>query len=248
MKTITIQLDAQTAFQVVLLKGTEPAALNHMVASRSGHANGSFFLTLGPEKTDPIVPLSSCLPDGMVLYFHLQQDEQVGAKNSASANDEESPNNGSHSEAVLSSCTDSQKGNSWWHRLHIVESVWTPTLHHNERKSWENVLYLNQLGTDLANERTMLAWIRTMLAAVRTAFSYMRYTAVQSSSLTAALMLIATLVLLSGLNAAGRYYQVRHILEKRPKTFGRVTLMPYILLAAAAAILNSVGVYSGKWV
>ena len=114
----------------------------------------------------------------------------------------------------------------------------------------EHLYYFNQLGTDLANERTLLAWIRTLLACIRTVFAYLKLEdSVNSPSLTAATMLIATLLLLTGLNAGYRYWQIQHILgmKEKPASYGRITLMPYVVFAVAIAIFNSVETYSGKW-
>ena len=117
-------------------------------------------------------------------------------------------------------------------------------------KAFKDLHFFNQLGTDLANERTLLAWIRTLLSCVRTVFSYEKQ--VLSSGLTtlmAATMMTATLLLLSGLNAGYRYVTTRRLLmtEEKPKTYNRFSLMPFILLAVSIAFLTSIETYLGHW-
>lgn len=140
-------------------------------------------------------------------------------------------------------------------KLHLME----PSPHHEskhlnhrhhrtEQDTLDGIYHSNKMGTDLSNERIMLAWIRTMLAAVRTVFSFLKYE-YTPASLVAATMMAATIVLLAGVNGAYRYWRIRYILSlpKVPSTYGRLTLLPFILLVVGVAILCSVETYSESW-
>ena len=67
--------------------------------------------------------------------------------------------------------------------------------------------------------------------------------------LVAATMMTATLLLLAGINAGYRYFQVRKMLYRKdkPETYSRSSLMPFILLAMATAMLTSIETYRGSW-
>jgi len=62
-------------------------------------------------------------------------------------------------------------------------------------------------------------------------------------------MMAATLVLLAGLNGAYRYWRIRYILSlpNPPSSYGRLTLIPFMLLVVAVAVLSSVETYSESW-
>jgi hypothetical protein len=69
------------------------------------------------------------------------------------------------------------------------------------------------------------------------------------SSLVAATIMTATVVLLAGLNGAYRYLRIRYILSlpNVPSSYGRLTLIPFILLVVGVAVLTSVETYSDSW-
>lgn len=62
-------------------------------------------------------------------------------------------------------------------------------------------------------------------------------------------MMTATIVLLAGLNGAYRYWRIRYLLSlpNVPSSYGRLTLLPFILLVVGVAILSSVETYTESW-
>lgn len=178
MKTATVHVDADKSFQVALIEGSEPSALLQGVASRASSllppqqapikAPSEFFFTVG-GRDDAVVPLSASLPDKMDLYLYLVDDkiQKTSSNENTSADiDEDNTAKPSVFRKALEKLLliePSQKHQSRHPHLH------------SEQDKLVSIYHFNRLGTDLANERTMLAWIRTMLAAVRTVFSYLKY-------------------------------------------------------------------------
>jgi hypothetical protein len=182
MKTVTIHLDNDNkSFQLALVEGAESSALLQGVASKASSLLSSpikvpsdFFLTLG-GRDDAVVPLSTSLPDKMDLHLYLvnetsSQSTTTSSEHTASPDDNTAADN-------------TTKPSAWrdaLERLFLIEpSPHNDHIHHILHKSqhdtFTSIYHFNRLGTDLANERTMLAWIRTMLAAVRTVFAYLKY-------------------------------------------------------------------------
>jgi len=109
---------------------------------------------------------------------------------------------------------------------------------------------MSRLATDMANERTLLAWIRTILAVMRTVFACIGMVGVGavwgavhnvSIFLTIVMMLVASYVGIS------RYLKVGKIVKQKeiPTFFGRVPIWPVnaatglaVITVAAAAFAN----------
>lgn len=110
----------------------------------------------------------------------------------------------------------------------------------------------NRLSTDLANERTLLAWVRTCLAAVRTGLSYLGLAAVSEwwISLVLAQWSMFALIVLGGVAGAARYYRLKAILEYKvpPRQFGRISLTPLNFLVAVSAVATASGLAAHSWV
>merc|ERR1712217_178750 len=86
----------------------------------------------------------------------------------------------------------------------------------------------SRMATDLANERTLLAWLRTILAIVRTAFAYLSikdHGIWKSVELSARAGLFAA-VLGGGVTGWLRYNVIKELTFKReiPKRFGRFSI------------------------
>lgn len=129
----------------------------------------------------------------------------------------------------------------------------------NQHDMLKTELLYNRIGSDLANERTMLAWVRTMLACARTVFSYGNLLEPNSDpeaggtrpmTVPTVTMMMATLLLFAGLNTGYRYWHMRGVLReaKAPGTYGRHSLLPFILLAVTVALITSIETYAGHWV
>jgi len=263
-------------FQLALVEGSEPSALSNAVSCRTGYEVGSFYVTLDANRLGTVVPLTSFLEDGMELYLHFIDKENEKTTKYGTVNYKETTSD----EEQQSSCLRRKSNDSGNEQLEedqpkppksltgsiqrlsekllmvnhkaahrpIHNPFWSMKDH--KMKAFGDIYYVNQLGTDLANERTLLAWIRTMLACIRTLFAYEKqYMSNQNTTLFAANMMISTLLLLTGFNAAYRYYKIRWLLQtkEKPKTYNAFSLMPFILLALATSLLTSIETFNGTW-
>jgi uncharacterized membrane protein YidH (DUF202 family) len=121
------------------------------------------------------------------------------------------------------------------------------------RKYSSDMYYFNQLGSDLANERTFLAWIRTMLACIRTIFAFekLQVEDARDTSLVVAVMLMGIMLLWTGISGGHRYYRTRNILlsasDNKPKTYNMLSLFPFVAMGFVTALLTSVATFTNKW-
>eukprot|EP00435_Cladocopium_sp_Y103_P038605 s2511_g10.t1 len=137
------------------------------------------------------------------------------------------------------------------------------------RVRWENFTHqtdqlvtamerFNRLATDLANERTLLAWLRTAMAGIRTIFVFYAMDGVNKfweTSITASEVLMAILVLVLLYTGQARYYAIKEmarclalILRKDPPpTFGRISLRYTYLVLALATFTTVMGVCLRRW-
>merc|ERR1712232_936957 len=111
-----------------------------------------------------------------------------------------------------------------------------------------------RLTTDLANERTLLAYVRTTLAAIRTSFAYVDMSLHDASLLWRATVLISeflmtSLIMVTAYFGANRYYKLKDVIMQKvpPKHFGRISLRPLNLLVIVATASTAVGVYVQAW-
>ncbi|KAL1499863.1 hypothetical protein AB1Y20_012546 [Prymnesium parvum] len=116
----------------------------------------------------------------------------------------------------------------------------------------EGLERFNRLSTDLANERTLLAWIRTCLAAMRTAFAMLtirEHTTFGVDTLNVAELGMVSFIILSAISGAWRYHKIKSIISLKvpPLSFGRLSLRPLNLLVCLAAAIVAVVIYSGGW-
>ena len=189
-KTIRItDADTLETFELLLLPDTEPAALALAVSARAGiESTTGFFLTAKSDPKGAVTPLSCKLGDGTSLVLHrvrrniVQQRQQQPATLAAAAAAVASDVRQS---AVL---TTSTSGSSALSEPLLARAASIngpppaatdspPPLQRGATSMVSNQLEglerLSRLTTDLANERTLLAWMRTCLAGIRTLFSYL---------------------------------------------------------------------------
>ena len=106
---------------------------------------------------------------------------------------------------------------------------------------------LSRLATDLANERTLLAWIRTILAGVRTAFATLAWApGVTLAYLVVhrlSMVLVVLLLVASTVVGLHRYYRIARVVKMKeiPLYFGRLRMGPMNSVFALSVLTVSVG-------
>lgn len=113
----------------------------------------------------------------------------------------------------------------------------------------EGMLHMSKLATDMANERTLLAWIRTVLAIMRTAFATLGMTGVTATWVLVnqfSLYCITTLMAASCGVGIYRYYKIRHMLMLKsvPDGFKRTPMWPLVTVLGAAVIAVAAASYA----
>lgn len=112
----------------------------------------------------------------------------------------------------------------------------------------------SRMATDLANERTLLAWMRTSMAAMRTAFAFLGVTAVTEGSLWDGIFQLSrismiTVVLIGCVIGTIRYKKVKGITfaVTPPQNFGRISIGWFSTLIITSTLAMTLGMYPAKW-
>ena len=257
-RTITLRpaAAADRSIDIALFDGAEPASLANAVAARLGCDANGFFLTAGQSPSSPVVPLSSALPDGMQLTLHYRGAPPPSPA-AASIN----------STVPAASCSlvtpydevAGRLGGEQPARRGMLRRLLTSEQKRaSEAQSTEAVLdglqRLTRLNSDLANERTLLAWIRTDLAAIRTLWGYMTIgsaVAFWDDLALVAMMLMTTLVAFTSAYGVYRYYVIKNVLSKPtkdlPADYGRKSTRPLAVLVVLCSVVTAAGMYSQMW-
>lgn len=219
-------------FHLALIPGTEPAALSAAVSGRVGLSG--FYLT-EDEPNGIVVPLTSTLPDGTSLVLHAFS---ASSMNPISRVDHQIP-------VVVRSGS----GSSLREPLLSNSSVPPEAKSETPLQGLER---LSRLATELANERTLLAWIRTCLAGIRTLFTHIALSGTSSGWVAFIVfteVTMAALIIVTSITGATRYYKIKAILSQKipPQDFGRFSIQPLAAVVITAGIASVTGVLSQGW-
>lgn len=126
----------------------------------------------------------------------------------------------------------------------------------NEKEGGEfisSMTRFQRLSTDLANERTLLAWGRTAFAAIRTCFAYLGLEGVNKfgkDSLNTTIIGFALLGVIIFIIGAQRYMAIKMVvaMEKPPEHFNRLSNYPYLFISTAFLILTVITVAGDDWI
>jgi len=134
----------------------------------------------------------------------------------------------------------------------FVLSTYTRAETHAIEEAVASVDRLSRLASDLANERTLLAWVRTGLAAIRTCFTYLGVAAISAGmdwTVYATAIAMTTVVLFAAFTGALRYRSVRLALMTpgAPPAFHRGSLQYFYGFVVVAALATAMGMYTQAW-
>ena len=110
---------------------------------------------------------------------------------------------------------------------------------------------MSRLSTDLANERTLLAWVRTILAIMRTVFATLGLQGVGwlwvVVSYVAVVNMTVLMVLATGIGL-WRYTKIAHIvnLKSIPQHFGRASITPLnVMVGVSVGTVTIAALFKG---
>ena len=265
-KTLRITVaDTLQSFDVATFDGLDATALKFAVAARARVQD--FYLTASTDKAGAVIPLSPALADGTALVLHRvvsvepytapspSPAQHNNGNSSAPAATglmlpllpEGAPASDASSAAPAAAATNRSSSFGLFGNRRS-QSFGTAA----QREQLEGLERLSRLTTDLANERTLLAWTRTCLAAIRTCFTYLSLTATEAAwrgVITATEIGMATLVVATAAIGAWRYFKIKDVLAQKlpPREFGRFSMRPLVALIFITAIATTTGVCSQQW-
>lgn len=322
-KTLTVHIagGAET-FKLALLPGSEPAALLDAARGRMGQGimAASIFLTLGPDPSGVVVPLSAALPDGAELTLHRRAgpdatapqppaqsyiaelptmprrgrspgraapvieanvmsseydtDSVLGAsllgpesRVSDSEVSQVGPFGGTSSTPLLADDATEltqdlskrsneaaleKKRSRSGSALRKVLKPFTRSAEQfdEDRKANKDIVdaieKFSRIGTDMGNERTLLAWIRTSLAAVRTVFTFYGLqgtSGIWSLTILSSEWSMCFLCIITAVLGHTRYVRMKEVIEMKvtPGDYHRISLRWVFWVTMISMVLASIG-------
>lgn len=119
----------------------------------------------------------------------------------------------------------------------------------------ESIDRFGRLSTDLANERTLLAWLRTAMAAIRTTFAFLDITAGDKglfwmSSVWLSRTCMITAIMVATLTGIRRYSCVKEVTYqlRPPQSFGRISVFWFNYLLVTCVMVMMAGMYMDAWI
>mmetsp|Transcript_60033 Transcript_60033/g.131530 ORF Transcript_60033/g.131530 Transcript_60033/m.131530 type:complete len:291 (+) Transcript_60033:103-975(+) len=275
-KEVTV-VHGTSSCKLMLFEGGDSAALNYAVNARLGLRGAAFYLTV-PNDDVAVVPLCTALPSGLTLHLHLcetshsatsrgaiaaavpSQHSQVdmrGRSGAAHAFDISSHSHGTG--GAVASTGPKHPANPNPAEFEVERDSFVVGFRQGQEEAAgplgaaaKSIDRFSRLSTDLANERTLLAWLRTVMAAIRTAFSYIGLEALGplwESTLWISRLSMVTVVLVGTLTGVLRYRKIKAatFMPEPPTNFGRISVYYFFYLVAASVAAMLLGCYADAW-
>jgi len=132
-------------------------------------------------------------------------------------------------------------------KLRRSETVLTNTGMAEVEEAVANLDRFSRLSTDLANERTLLAWMRTSMAAFRSACCFLSIAGGFSYNAARVMMVVACVW--SAVSGIRRYQKIKQVTFALvpPKEFGRVSIWWFAFLMVICNVAIATGMVSPYW-
>mmetsp|Transcript_11254 Transcript_11254/g.15458 ORF Transcript_11254/g.15458 Transcript_11254/m.15458 type:complete len:303 (+) Transcript_11254:157-1065(+) len=268
IKALRIVIDEEGRhIDIALLPGADSIAMQQAVSSalREMLIPGDSWWLVDGESEGLVVPLCSAIPGGSMLALRTSSGnvrsnkELVPARGRTSSLSthvirrddylqEESPTiRPPENKSVSRSLR-----RSW---VQLREALNFISSNHQQggdqlERSLVDVNRMAKVTTELANERTLLAWCRTALAVERTVFSFLSYKdtdGVWKHIYFFATALLASYAIFIGYLGAQRYYRIKSALLQPNRHasvhLGRLSVQPAILILATILSFVALSIY-----
>ena len=267
-------------FSIALIPGANEAALHRAVAARANvptalpDGSEAFYFTV----EDLVVPLCDSLASGTELTMRLVKPpgkEAAPAGREDSTKRKQAESSAQDVESIAAAKLQAiQRGHMTRQSMkkldltHCFRKIlfWITPAHAKYERGPEDpppedaqdamvhgMAKMSRLATDMANERTLLAWFRTILAFVRTAFATLSW--VPGAGLTWLLVhrlsvfMITLLLALSTYVGIQRYRRLAKILKMKdiPNFFSRQPIWPLNLVLGLCVVHITIAVLVQNW-
>lgn len=274
--------DLAEPFSIALIPGASEAALHRAVAARANVptalADGAeaFYFTVD----DLVVPLCDGLQNGTQLTMHLVKPPSKEGAAAATAREDSKKRASSTTTIDMEAAAAAkmqaiQRGHMTRQSMKKLDLVhcfrkilfWITPAHAKYERGPDDdpppddaqdamvhgMAKMSRLATDMANERTLLAWIRTILAFVRTAFATLSWApGVGMAWLLVHRLSVFMIVLLLALSTyigVQRYRRLAKILKMKdiPNFFARQPIWPLNLVLGVCVVHIVIAALVQNW-